>query len=115
MGRGVAPTPRWALAGGGPCPTREETGGTSGSASACASCPAAPARTRPTRPSRNKAVEDGQAGTVVRRDAAHGGCPHPVLVEFDAPLAWPISVGGVGGTVPLLIQRYAEEELEPLD
>ena len=60
----------------------------------------------------HKAVEDGQAGTIARRDGPHGRCPHPVLVEFDEPLAWPIGAGGLGRTVPLLVRRYAEDGLE---
>jgi len=60
---------------------------------------------------RHKAIEDGQAGRIVRHNGRH---PHPLLVEFDDPLAWPISAGGIHRAVPLAVQRYAEDELELL-
>lgn len=60
-------------------------------------------------------VEEGQTGTVVRCDDPVGARPHPLLVRYDMPLAWPISAGGVGRTVSLPVQRYTADEVELLD
>ncbi len=60
----------------------------------------------------HKPIEDGQTGTIVRRDSPFGPRLHPLLVEYDEPLAWPFSPGGIGASVPLLVQWYTVDELE---
>jgi len=61
------------------------------------------------------AVEDGQVGMIILCKCRPGGPLHGCLVQFDADLAWPVSVDLGTVVVPLRVRFYALDELELVD